>query len=83
MIDPSASMLLLKEAGDIERTAFWKRYNDYLETGRLVAQQKCYERGDKEYEKGMVDAYNYILGYKKNPSLFNKMKEKLNAGVAK
>ena len=81
-MDPATSMLLLKEARDIEKTSFWKRYNEQLEKIRIVAQQKCYERGDKEFEKGTVDAFNIILGYKQRLSIFNQIKENLNAGVA-
>jgi hypothetical protein len=81
-MDASDSITLLQEAREIESTAFWKIYNEYLEKARTSARQKCYERGDKEYEKGMVEAFNVVLGYKDMKSMFNAIRESINAGVA-
>ena len=54
-----------------------------IESLRDDARQKCFERGEKEYEKGMVYAYDIILGYKDRDSLFKRLRDSVsNAGVA-
>ena len=70
-------LILLKEASEIENTAIWGMYIRELEKHRITARQKCYERGEKEYEKGMVEAFNIILGYRDRDSLFQKLTDKI------
>jgi len=71
------SMLLLEEASKIERMAYWKRYTEAIEAERWVARKDCWKKGEREYEKGMINAFDIILGYLDRDSLFNVLRESI------
>lgn len=77
MADPTDSAILLQQARQIEETAFWKRYVEKAEIKRRVAQRACWEKGDKEFEKGMVRAFDMILGNHDMTSLFETIKTEI------
>ena len=68
---------LLKEAGQIESTQFWKNYVDRVRLYRESRKLSALKRGDTEYEKGQADALDWILGKKDSKSLFDRLRESI------
>jgi hypothetical protein len=77
------SVTLLQEIERIEKSEYFRMFNDLVHSHFVKAVEKCMDsRDDVRFYQGMVRAFQIILGKNDMPSIHHTVKETVKKGVA-